>query len=61
MEKQNSYFKIVYLVLICVFLLVGCSGDCGVKDEVSDISVANSKGETGEKVEKRSLLKVQKV
>lgn len=53
MEKQNSYFKIVYLVLICVFLLVGCSGDCGVKDEVSDISVANSKGETGEKVEKK--------
>lgn len=35
MKKKNNYFKVVYWIFICVFILTGCSNNHGVEEKIS--------------------------
>lgn len=35
MKKKNNYFKLMYWVFVCIFILTGCSNNHGVEEKIS--------------------------
>lgn len=45
MKRKNDYFKIVYMVLVCAFILAGCSNNHSAEEK---LSIENGKEEAEE-------------
>lgn len=51
LKKKNRYFKIVYWVFVCAFILTGCSDESGAEDKIFMVEENDKLGE--ERIEER--------